>query len=96
LKQKAKEVRECLEENVQYYIWLSAYLISQRVLKEENFLQTYADVVEELSIKSSVRPPFNVMIREELVSAIKGQLIFIRVILRLYKKTINWSHISKI
>ena len=75
MKQKAKDVRECLEDNQMYYVWLANYLISQRVLKEENFLQTYADVVEELSIaRVPIRPPFNQMIRDELVAAIKGLL----------------------
>ena len=52
LKQKSKDVRDCLQDNQKYYLWLANYLISERVLKEENFLQTYADVVEELSHKT--------------------------------------------
>ena len=48
LKHKSKEMREALETNPDFFIWLANYIVVKRVLKEENFLQIYAEVVEEL------------------------------------------------
>ena len=53
LKQKSLEMRQALESNPDHFVWLANYIVVKRVLKEENFLQTYADVVEELRSVSS-------------------------------------------
>ena len=78
LKQKSAEMRQALESNPDYFLWLANYIVVKRVLKEENFLQTYADVVEELTAKLSesgkLKSPFNEMVKDELISAIKQLL----------------------
>ena len=78
LKQKSAEMRKALESNPDYFLWLANYIVVKRVLKEENFLQTYADVVEELNNKlaesGTLKAPFNEMVKDELISAIKQLL----------------------